>query len=115
MKKYNKKSSFIVTSILLAFMLTLLTPMTASADIEKKSAKDLSDTLINAVRSYALPLGGAIIFIAVVIIAISIIVSANNPKARAEKMSSLLWVGIGAAVLGLATLITGVLMSAFNI
>ncbi|HOJ09756.1 MAG TPA: hypothetical protein PK733_04085 [Clostridiales bacterium] len=115
MKKYIKKSSFIATSILLTFLLTLLTPMTAFADIDKKTARDLSNTLIDTVKSYALPLGGAIIFIAVVIIAISIIINANNPKGRAEKISSLLWVGIGAAVLGLATIITGVLLSAFNI
>lgn len=50
-------------------------------------------------------------FVSIVIIAIKLIVNANNPNKRAEGIGGLAWVAAGFMLLSLALIVSGILLS----
>jgi cytochrome bd-type quinol oxidase subunit 1 len=72
---------------------------------------DVTDKIKNAVANVAMPIGGVLIFLSIVIVAIKIIVSHYNPNKRSEALGGLLWVALGAAILGCALVIAGWIIS----
>ena len=75
----------------------------AAGNIQKKVYENLAGP--------ALTLGGLAAFIGVLMCGFEMIFSKFNPDKRGGAMSSLLWVGGGLLVIGLAGLITGFLLN----
>jgi len=106
-KNYISKKVAAVTTFFTTLMIS-----TTSFAIDVKTASDLNAKIENIINQYILPLAGSLIFASVVGTGILIIVRAHRPKERAETMSGLLWVCIGAGVLGLGALIAGLILGA---
>ena len=81
-----------------------------AAGLEPGSSSDLPNALVNLINTVGMPLGSAVLFLSVVIVAIEIMISSKNPQKRGDAMQGLLYVGIGGIVLGAALFITGALM-----
>lgn len=55
--------------------------------------------------------GGILVFVSIVIIALKMIVNSNNANKRSESIGALAWVCAGTMLLGLALIISGIIIS----
>jgi hypothetical protein len=60
----------------------------------------LAQDIGKAVQEVGMPLGGAILLLAVIITAVQIIISRFNPGQRENAMTNLWYVGLGGIILG---------------
>ena len=65
--------------------------------------------IIGELAAFVKPISGILIFISVLIVGFEIIMKRNKADERMESMSSLMWVGIGALVIGIAGMIASFL------
>ena len=65
----------------------------------------------NAVIKLAMPIGGILVFVSIVIIALKMIVNSNNANKRSESIGALAWVCAGTMLLGLALIVSGIILS----
>jgi hypothetical protein len=71
------------------------------------NAAELGTKIGQLVQNVGMPIGGAILFLSVVVVGIKIMMSHVNPHGRAEAMSSLFYVGVGGVILGAAMFLAG--------
>lgn len=70
-----------------------------------------TENIKNAVIKLAMPIGGILVFVSIVIIALKMIVNANNANKRSESIGSLAWVCAGTMLLGLSLIVSGIILS----
>lgn len=110
--KVNKKikNLFIKTTSAITLLLIKCSKVFASG-IGTAEVEQATNNIKRVISSIAMPLGGILIFAAIVIAAIKMIVNANNPQKRSESISSLAWICGGAVLLGLSLIITGIVIN----
>lgn len=82
----------------------------AANPVNDQDVTNLRERIVNVTKSTAFPIGGALIFVSVALIAIKIIVAHYNPNARSQAMEGLKWVAIGAIILGSAIIIANIMI-----
>jgi len=95
-----------------AFFYTLL-PSAAFADdytIDPKTGAELGNKIKELVTTVGMPVGGAILFLAVAFVAIQLMLSGGKAEKRAETMSGLMYVAVGGILLGGALFFAGALL-----
>lgn len=78
-----------------------------TAGISQKTADEVATKVVDLVKDITMPLGSAIIFVAIVIVAFKIIATANKPEERAKAMGSIPYILGGGLMLGLALMLAG--------
>lgn len=115
MKKNQKKNKiikiFVNFIMILIILITQVKCVFAETTIGTAEVEQATNNIKRVISSIAMPLGGIIIFAAVVIVGIKMIVNANNPQKRAESIGSLAWICGGAVILGLSLIISGIIIN----
>ena len=70
-----------------------------------------TENIKNAVVKLAMPIGGILVFVSIVIIALKMIVNSNNANKRSESIGALAWVCAGTMLLGLSLIVAGIIIS----
>ena len=83
----------------------------ASSTIGTQEVETATQNIKNAVIQLAMPVGSVLMFVSIVIIAIKLIVNANNPNKRSEGIGGLEWVAAGFMLLSLALIVSGIILS----
>lgn len=83
----------------------------ASSTIGTQEVETATQNIKNAVIELAMPVGSVLMFVSIVIIAIKLIVNANNPNKRSEGIGGLAWVAAGFMLLSLALIVSGIILS----
>ncbi|HAN09102.1 MAG TPA: hypothetical protein DCP90_00630 [Clostridiales bacterium] len=81
------------------------------------TAVELSGTLssiITVINTFALPIGSFLIFTAVLMVGFNILKNKDKADERSKSMESLMWLAVGAFVIGMALTIAGVLIKPAN-
>lgn len=113
-KNKNKKLRLatITTSIATSLWVMLLNARTyATTTIGTQEVETATQNIKNAVIKLAMPVGSVLMFVSIVIIAIKLIVNANNPNKRSEGIGGLAWVAAGFMLLSLALIVSGIVLS----
>lgn len=55
--------------------------------------------------------GGILVFVSIVVIALKMIVNSNNANKRSDSIGALAWVCAGTMLLGLALIVSGIIVS----
>lgn len=79
--------------------------------ISTAEVNQATENIKNAVIKLAMPIGGILVFVSIVIIALKMIVNSNNANKRSESIGSLAWVCAGTMLLGLSLIISGIILS----
>ena len=110
-KDLKNKIKIYIISILNIIILLQTKVWAAEGSINTAEVNQATENVKNAVIKLAMPIGGILIFVSIVIIAIKMIVNANNPNKRSESVGSLAWVCAGALLLGLSLIVSGIILS----
>lgn len=78
-----------------------------TAGISERTAQEVGQRVVDIVKDVTMPLGSAVIFIAVVITAFKLIATAGKPEERGKVIGSIPYIIGGGVVLGAAILIAG--------
>ncbi|MDR9785770.1 MAG: hypothetical protein RJR37_00545 [Peptococcaceae bacterium MAG4] len=78
-----------------------------TAGISTKTANEVGQKVVDVVRDITMPLGSAVIFVSVVVVAFKLITKANNPEERGRVIGSIPYIIGGGFALGGAILIAG--------
>lgn len=78
-----------------------------TAGISEKTADEVAKKVVDITKEITVPLGSAIIFISIVVVAFKIIATANKPEERAKAMGSIPYILGGGVLLGLALMLAG--------
>ncbi|MBP3254986.1 MAG: hypothetical protein J6M60_00630 [Clostridia bacterium] len=113
MKRLNKQK--IKNKLWLSPSTLLLLPTkvlaTSSGSIGTAEVNQATENIKNAVVKLAMPIGGILVFVSIVIIALKMIVNSNNANKRSESIGALAWVCAGTMLLGLSLIISGIILS----
>lgn len=89
----------------------LIAPATALADtvggIDKKTADETAQTLVQLFNSVLQPIGALLIFATIAFTAFKLIITAHKPEERAEAMKSIPYIIAGGIGLGAVMLLAG--------
>lgn len=107
-KKNYKRRIAALTASTLTMLLNIKSYATTIGQAEVETA---TANIRDAVVKLAMPIGSVLMFVSIVIIAIKLIVNANNPNKRSEGIGGLAWVALGFMLLSLALIISGILLS----
>ena len=83
----------------------------AGGSISTAEVNQATENVKNAIIKLAMPIGGILVFVSIVIIALKMIVNSNNANKRSESIGSLAWVCAGTMLLGLSLIISGIILS----
>ena len=83
----------------------------AEGSISTAEVTQATENVKNAVIKLAMPIGGILVFVSIVIIALKMIVNSNNANKRSESIGSLAWVCAGTMLLGLSLIVSGIIIS----
>ena len=83
----------------------------AESSISTTEVKSATDNIKNAVVKLAIPIGSVLMCVSIVIIALKMIANSGNPSKRTESIGSLAWVAGGFLLLGLALVVSGIVLS----
>ena len=108
-KKINLKTK--LTTIATPLFVMLLNATYAATTIGTQEVETATQNIKNAVIKLAMPIGSVLMFVSIVIIAIKLIVNANNPNKRSEGIGGLAWVAAGFMLLSLALIVSGIVLS----
>ncbi len=111
MKKILAKLGFVSTSMMLS-LVTVAHALGGDQGVELKTQLSAAQKLINEL---SLPIGAFFIFVAVLMVGFSIIKNRDNADERGKAMESLLWLAIGAFIIGGALIIAGALGGVGNV
>ena len=101
-----------LSSIAIPFMVMLLNVKTyAASTIGTQEVETATQNIRDAVIKLAMSVGSVLMFVSIVIIAIKLIVNANNPNKRSEGIGGLAWVAAGFMLLSLALIVSGIVLS----
>lgn len=78
-----------------------------TSGISQKTAEEVSTKVVELVKGVTIPLGSALIFIAIVVSAFKIIASASKPEERAKALGSMPYILGGGLLLGGAFVVAG--------
>ncbi len=108
--KKNSKMKVIafITPILLALMKVRVY---AASSISTAEVQTATENIKSAVVKLAMPVGSILMFVSIVIIALKMIANSGNPNKRTESIGSLAWVAGGFMLLGLALIVSGIVLS----
>lgn len=110
--KKEKLQKFKIASLVTLGTMFLLNLKTyASSTIGTQEVETATQNIKNAVIQLAMPVGSVLMFVSIVIIAIKLIVNANNPNKRSEGIGGLAWVAAGFMLLSLALIVSGIILS----
>ena len=107
--KFKKKITKL--SIIAPFLVLSTKVNVFAATIGTQEVETATQNIKNAVIKLAMPIGSVLMFVSIVIIAIKIIINANNPNKRSEGIGGLAWVAAGFMILSLALIISGIILS----
>lgn len=115
-KKENIKNSFYkikskIWTIPTILMLMPAKVFAATGSISTAEVNQATENVKNAIIKLAMPIGGILVFVSIVIIALKMIVNSNNANKRSESIGSLAWVCAGTMLLGLSLIISGIVLS----
>jgi len=110
MNKLSKKIKLTTIAMPILMALTNIRCYAAST-IGTQEVETATQNIKNAVVKLAMPIGSVLMFVSIVIIAIKLIVNANNPNKRAEGIGGLAWVAVGFMLLSLALIVSGIVLS----
>ena len=108
MKSKTIKKVLSVSSVIGTY---LLNTSVYAATIGTQEVETATSNIKDAVVKLAMPIGSVLMFVSIVIIAIKLIVNANNPQKRTEGIGGLAWVAAGFMLLSLALIVTGIVLS----
>ncbi len=83
----------------------------AQGSISTAEVNQATENIKNAVIKLAMPIGGILVFVSIVIIALKMIVNSNNANKRSESIGALAWVCAGTMLLGLSLIVSGIILS----
>ena len=83
----------------------------ADGSISTAEVNQATENIKSVVIKLAMPIGGILVFVSIVIIAIKMIVNSNNANKRSESIGSLAWVCAGTMLLGLSLIVSGIILS----
>jgi len=107
----NRKTITVLFMIIMLLNIILSENALGGNGETTKQVESLRTRIVKAVKDIAYPLGGALVFVSIILISIKIIVSHYNPNARGQAMEGLQWVAIGAVLLGSAILVANIMIS----
>ena len=110
-KKTKLRLSTIATSMATTLWVMLLNARTYASTIGTQEVETATQNIKDAVIKLAMPVGSVLMFVSIVIIAIKLIVNANNPNKRSEGIGGLAWVAAGFMLLSLALIVSGIVLS----
>lgn len=84
---------------------------TNAGSIGTAEVNQATENIKNAVVKLAMPIGGILVFVSIVIIALKMIVNSNNANKRSESIGALAWVCAGTMLLGLSLIVSGIILS----
>lgn len=99
------------TTIPLALIMLQSKVYAAEGSISTAEVTQATENVKNAVIKLAMPIGGILVFVSIVIIALKMIVNSNNANKRSESVGALAWVCAGTMLLGLALIVSGIILS----
>lgn len=108
-KGYHKIKNKIWT--MPAILMMMQTKVFAQGSISTAEVNQATENIKNAVIKLAMPIGGILVFVSIVIIALKMIVNSNNANKRSESIGSLAWVCAGTMLLGLSLIVSGIILS----
>lgn len=110
LKKNNLR--IMMSSMTTSIMLFLFkAKVFATGTIGTQEVETATNNIKDAVIKIAMPIGSVLMFVSIVIIAIKLIVNANNPNKRSEGIGGLAWVAGGFMLLSLALIVSGIVLS----
>ena len=77
--------------------------LASSGSISTAEVNQATENIKNAVIKLAMPIGGILVFVSIVIIALKMIVNSNNANKRSESIGALAWVCGGTMLLRFIT------------
>ncbi len=92
-------------------LMMMQTKVFAQGSISTAEVNQATENIKNAVIKLAMPIGGILVFVSIVIIALKMIVNSNNANKRSESIGSLAWVCAGTMLLGLSLIVSGIILS----
>ncbi len=107
--KDNIRSKFLLTGTTLLLLPTKV--FATSGSISTAEVNQATENIKNAVIKLAMPIGGILVFVSIVIIALKMIVNSNNANKRSESIGALAWVCAGTMLLGLSLIVSGIILS----
>lgn len=108
----KKNLKFKISSIITTLSVFLINARSyAASTIGTKEVETATQNIRDAVIKLAMPIGSVLMFVSIVIIAVKMIINANNPNKRSEGVGGLAWVAAGFMLLSLALIISGILLS----
>lgn len=111
-KEKALKKKLTLSTITVPLMIMLLNIKTyAATTIGTQEVETATQNIRDAVIKLAMPVGSVLMFVSIVIIAIKLIVNANNPNKRSEGIGGLAWVAGGFMLLSLALIVSGIVLS----
>ena len=93
------------------FLLLMKARVYAESSISTAEVKTATENIKQAVIKLAMPIGSVLMFVSIVIIALKMIANSGNPNKRTESIGSLAWVAGGFMLLGLALIVSGIVLS----
>lgn len=110
--KNNKIRKLTLSSLITTASVMLINLRTyAATTIGTQEVETATQNVKDAVIKLAMPVGSVLMFVSIVIIAIKLIVNANNPNKRSEGIGGLAWVAAGFMLLSLALIVSGIILS----
>lgn len=111
-KKEKKRIKVAISSAMTSiFAMLLKANVYATGTIGTQEVETATSNIKDAVVSLAMPIGSVLMFVSIVIIAIKLIVNANNPNKRSEGIGGLAWVAGGFMLLSLALIVSGIVLN----
>ena len=111
-KEKALKKKLTLSTITVPLMVMLLNIKTyAATTIGTQEVETATQNIRDAVIKLAMPVGSVLMFVSIVIIAMKLIVNANNPNKRSEGIGGLAWVAGGFMLLSLALIVSGIVLS----
>lgn len=105
------KNKLKLATITTPLLVMLSNARSYATSIGTQEVKTATDNIKQAVIELAMPVGTVLMFVSIVIIAIKLIVNANNPNKRSEGIGGLAWVAVGFMLLSLALIVSGIVLS----
>lgn len=108
-QKFIKLNMSLITSQIMLMLMRV--KVYATGTIGTQEVETATNNIKDAVIRLAMPIGSVLMFVSIVIIAIKLIVNANNPNKRSEGIGGLAWVAAGFMLLSLALIVSGIILS----
>lgn len=109
LKKFEKVKLTILTTLI--FLTLMKARVYAASSISTAEVLTATENIKSAVVKLAMPIGSILMFVSIVIIALKMIANSGNPNKRTESIGSLAWVAGGFMLLGLALIVSGIVLS----